>query len=174
MRRRRWKKRWASSPWCLAPATPPAATWSPRACWKCSSRARPRAARISRRSRRLEHQHRRTARLAGQGQLPRRRYAVPAGPAPHGLAADRAQRHPLGRAGHAAGHGGDLLPARTAQRAVDPGGAAARRGAGLVVGRQGRHHRHAADGGAVQRHGWRFGGGHRRSGTAALCLPRPP
>ena len=135
-------------------------------------RARPRG-QTNRRSRRLEHQHRRTARLAGQGQLPRCRHAVPSGPSAHGLAADRAQRHPLGRAGHAAGHGGDLLAPRTAQRAADPGGAVARRRPCLVVGRQGRHHRHAADGGAVQRHGRWLGGGDRCGGTAALRLPGP-
>ena len=27
-------------PWCSVPAMPPVATWSPRACWRCSSRAR--------------------------------------------------------------------------------------------------------------------------------------
>ncbi|MNM42675.1 hypothetical protein D3C81_535200 [compost metagenome] len=126
---------------------------------------------MNRRSHRLEHQHRRTARLAGQGQLPGRRHPVPARPAAHGLADDRKQRYPLGGAGHAAGHGGDFLPARTAQRAADPGGTAAGCRPGLVVGGQGRGHRHAADGRAVQRHGRWLGGGHRRGGTAALCLP---
>lgn len=48
-----------------------------------------------------------------------RRHPVPARPAAHGLADDRTQRHPLEPAGHADRHGGDLLPARPAQRAAD-------------------------------------------------------
>ena len=43
----RWRRRSASSRCCSARATPPAATWSPNACWTCSSPAEAGGKRLS-------------------------------------------------------------------------------------------------------------------------------
>ena len=84
-------------------------------------------------------------------------------------------------AGHADRDGGQLRLPRPAQLPADP--RRHRRGhrGRVVVRQEGRDHRHAADGRAVQRHGRWLGGGDRRGGCCvrrqgarAACCSRWP